>query len=208
MKLLRITLIALCLFSLSALAYSDTYFYLFSKGNFIASVGDEFDYELGENEFPLVSSHQNYGAGFGITFGKEAFFGIEGHYNLSGKVTLTDPSDNDTVEVDTYKYVSGFLTIGFNIVRSRSMRLYINGGGGISYYLDAKETKSYVSRLGIETEVEPPDKKYPLAGFGGVGLEIYISQSSGILFSGRYLFVDVEDPPAVFIGMIGFVYKF
>ena len=196
------------LFLISAFAYSDTHFYLFGKGNFIGSAGSESDYVVGENEFPIVSSHQNYGAGFGLTVGKQAFFGIEGHYNLSGKVTLTDPSDNDTVEVDTYKYISGFLTIGFNVVSKRVMRLYINGGGGVIRYLDADETRSYVSQLGAETDLEPVDKKTPLSGFGGVGLEIYFSQSGGIFLNGRYLFVDVEDAPPIFTVVAGFVFRF
>lgn len=208
MKSLKIILISICIVLISTLAYSDTHFYVFGRGNFFGSSGSASDYEEGENDFPIASSHKNYGAGFGLTFGKRAFIGIEGHYNLSGKVTLTDPSDDDTVEIDTYKYVSGFITVGFNIVNSRSMRLYINGGGGICRYFEANEIKSYVSRLGFETLIEPPEKKTPMAGFGGVGLEFYLSKSGGILLSGRYLYIGLDEPQTIYVAQAGFVFRF
>jgi len=208
MKFIKIIFISICIVSFSTSAFSESHFYIFGKGNFINPSGSEADYVEGENDFPIVASRQNYGAGFGLTFGRGIFIGIEGHYTLSGKATLTDPSDDDTVKINTYGYISGFITVGFNIIRSRFMRLYINGGGGICYYLDAKETKTYFSQLGYETLIEPPDKQYPFAAFGGVGLEFYISQSSGILLNGRYLYIDHEESQPVYIGMVGFVFRF
>lgn len=191
----------------SSLAYSDTNIYLFGKSNFVNSAGSEADYVEGENDFPIMSSHQNFGGGFGITFGsKGAFFGIEGHYNLSGETVLTDPSDDDTVTINTYKYASGFLTLGFNIINNNSMRLYISGGGGVSYALGA-EMETYTSDMGYETQIEVPEKKYPLTGFGGIGLEIYFSPNSGLLLGGRYLYTDLDQPQTMIVAMVGLVFK-
>jgi len=190
----------------STIAYSETRFYLFGRGNYVNSAGAEADYREGENDFPIMSSHQTYGAGFGLTFGSTAFIGIEGHYNLSGKATLTDPSDDDTVEIDTYKYASALLTIGFNIIRKQSVRFYVSGGGGVSYTLDAK-TKTYTSQLGYETRIETPEKKYPLTGFGGFGFEFFFSQSAGIILSGRYIYIDLDEPQTVFVGLAGIVFR-
>jgi len=207
MKTLKVISILGCLVLLSTLAYGDSHFYVFGKGNFIGSSGSSDDYVEGENEFPIVSAYKNYGVGFGLTFGKVVFAGIEGHYNLSGKVTLTDPSDDDTVEVNTYKYASGIFTLGVNIVRNQTVRLYINGGGGVRYNLDA-ETQAYTSELGYEVEIEPSEKKYLLEAFGGVGLELYLSQTTGLFFNGRYSYVDFEDPQMAIVVLAGLVYRF
>lgn len=207
MKLLKIAFILICLVVFSTAAYSDVQFYLFGRGNFIGTSGSESDYEIGANEFPLVFSHQNYGTGFGLKFGGTIFIGLEGHYNFGGKAIHKDPSDNDTVEMDTYKYTSGFLTLGLNIVRNSVFRLYINGGGGISYYIDAEE-KTYVSELGFAVEVDPLEEKYKLAGFGGIGLELYFSQTGGILLNARYLHIDVDKPQPIYMVMGGLVWKF
>lgn len=205
MKAFKAIFICVCLVSTSALAYADSQFSVFGKFN--AVPGYQGTYEEGVNDFPIVSDYQNYGLGLGLTFGKTIFAGIEGHFNFNGKATLTDPSDDDTVQVDTYKYASGFFTLGVNIWRSRTVRLYINGGGGIRYNLDA-EIKTYTSELGFETEIDPPEKKYLMEAFGGVGVEIYFSQSSGVLLNGRYSYVDFESPQTSFVVLAGIVYRF
>jgi hypothetical protein len=126
---------------------------------------------------------------------------------LNGKAILTDTSDGDTVEVDTEKYISAFLTAGLNIVKSRSLRLYISGGGGSCKYSEG-ETKTYVSKFGYETEIYPPGEKNCLAWFGGAGLELYINQSSGLVLAGRYLYLSLEKPQTVLMAMAGLIWKF
>jgi hypothetical protein len=103
--------------------------------------------------------------------------------------------------------MSAFLTVGLNIVKSRSLRLYLSGGGGSCQY-SAGETKTYVSKLGYETEIYPPEEKSCLAGFGGAGLELYINQSSGLVLAGRYLYLSLEKPQTVLMAMVGLIWKF
>ncbi|MCP2604630.1 hypothetical protein NLC29_00545 [Candidatus Aminicenantes bacterium AH-873-B07] len=191
-------------------AFAETNFYLFGKGNFVNSAGTEADYKEGENDFPIMSAHQTYGGGFGLSFSPKGIFliGIEAHYNLNGKATLTDPSDNDTVEIDTYKNVSGFLTLGFNLVKSKLLSFFINGGGGIYYSLDATE-RIYTSRLGFETIIEPPEKRYHFAGFGGAGIILSFSESVGLLLCGRYTYIAIKEQPETMIeALAGLVFSF
>lgn len=209
MKIVRIIILIFVFQAfLSVSAYAENKFYFFGKGNFVNSIGTESDYQAGENDFPIMSSHQNYGFGLGFTSGSGiVFYGVEVNFNLNGKTTLKDPSDDDTVEIDTYKYASGFLLLGFNIIRSSSIKIYINGGGGVSYALDAK-TQTYTSQLGYETQIDPPEKKYPLSGFGGVGLEIYFSQTSGLFLGGRYQYIAFDEPQTMFIALAGIAFSF
>ncbi len=207
MRSLKIVGIVFGIVLIASSAFSDSRFSVFGKVNFIAAAGLLSDYEVGVNEFPLVSAYQNLGIGFGLTFGKTLFAGIEGHYNLSGKVTLTDPVDPDTVEVDTYKYASGLFILGFNLVNNRRLRLYLNGGAGVRYNLE-NEIKSYVSENGHLTEVDPPDKRSILEGFGGAGLEVYLSRNSGLMLNGRYVYVALEEPQKAMVVIAGVVYRF
>lgn len=207
MKTMKTVFICVCLILVSGLAYGDSQFAVFGKVNFIPGSGSEADYEVGVNEFPIVSAYKNYGLGLGLSFGQVVFAGIEGHYNLSGKAIMTDTSDDDTVEVDTYRYVTGLFTLGVNVVRNRKVRLYIQGGGGVRYNLDA-ETKTYYSELGYETDIDPPEKKLLLEAFGGVGIEVYFSQSSGLLLNGRYTYVGLESFHTTFTVLAGIVYRF
>ncbi|MDH5468036.1 MAG: hypothetical protein OEY25_11515 [Candidatus Aminicenantes bacterium] len=208
MRSLKVIGIVFGVVLIASAAFSDSRFSVFGKVNFIAATGLESDYEVGVNEFPFVSAYQNLGIGFGLTFGKTLFAGIEGHYNLSGKVTLTGPPvDPDTVEVDTYRYASGLFIFGCNLVNNRRVRLYLNGGAGVRYNLE-DEIKSYVSENGELTEVDPPDKRSILEGFGGAGLEVYLSRNSGVLLSGRYLYVALEEPQKAMVVIAGVVYRF
>lgn len=209
MRALKIIWVFLFLVLMSTSAFSEVHFYVFGKGNFSASTGSEEDYEEGINDFPLASSYQTFGVGFGLSSGKVAFIGFEGHYNMSGKVTLTDPSDNDTVNIDTYKHASGFITIGFNIVRNRTTRFYVNGGGGIHLIAEKLETKFYVSELGYETAIEPASGRSYAAGFGGLGLELYISKTMGVFVGGRYLFYSIAGEfQSALTALVGIVTRF
>ncbi len=207
MNKLKLISILSCLVLLSTLAYGDSHFYVFGRGNFIGSSGSADDYLEGENEFPLVSAYKNFGAGFGLTFGKVVFAGFEGHYNLSGKATLTDSSDDDTLEVNTYRYASGLFTLGVNLVRNQTVRLFINGGGGVRYNLDA-ETKTYISEFGYGVIIEPPEKEFLFEAFGGFGFDFYLSSTTGMFFNGRYSYLNSDDPQMAVVVIAGLVYRF
>jgi len=206
MKLLRITLIPICSILISTLVYSEVNICLFGKVNFYNSAGNESDYGEG-NDFPIVSSHQNFGFGVGFTYRiAKAFIGFEGHYNSSGKCRLEDPSDGDSVEINSFQNFSGFLTIGYTIIRSQSVRLFITGGGGVGYTLGA-ENRTYVSQFGYDTIIAPPERKYPLTGFGGASLEWDFTPSTSFLFGVRYLYIDFERPQTGFFTLAGIVFK-
>lgn len=207
-KNIKIILIPCIIVFLAGLAFSETDLYLFGRCNFVRTTGSASDYQEGVNDFPIASSHQNYGLGLGLVLDYGGgFIGLEAHYNLSSKTTLTDPSDDDTVEIDTYKNYSGYLVFGLNLVRSRSADFFLNSGIGVVYSPDA-ETKTYTSHLGYETEIEPPEKKYPFSGFGGIGLRLKLSSSTAVLFSGRYLYIALEEPQTMYVVIAGFVFSF
>ena len=176
--------------------------------NFVRAAGNESDYEVGVNEFPLAAAHTTHGFGAGISsdYG-DMFFGLETHFNLGGTATLTDPSDNDTVDIDTYKYISGLFIVGFNIVHTSRVRLFIQGGGGVSYTLDAK-TKIYTSREDYETQIDPPDNKFPVSALVGGGIELDFSDRVGLLFISRYEYLAFDQPQSKISVLAGLIVSF
>jgi hypothetical protein len=192
MKILRIILVSVLLMCLTSFAFSKSSLFLFGLGNFFQDV--EGTYEEGVNDFANTSSYQVYGFGLGIMSSSEktVYTGVEVHYNLQGKVTLTDPSDDDTVEIDTYKNITGLLVLGINIVKSSVIRVFVNGGGGGKYMLSAEE-QTFTSSLGYETIIEVPEKKFSLMAFGGGGVIFMFSESIGAFASGRYIHVFKSD---------------
>lgn len=205
MKLLRLILISIFCLALTTWGYGAIHFYAFGKANFINALDTV--YEAGTNDFSTQAAYSTYGTGCGLVAGSRIFLGLEIHYNLNGTVTLTDPSDNDTVNIDTYKYASGFLTLGINIVQSIGFRLYIQGGGGIAYGIKI-ETKTYTSSLGFETIIEPPKKKTPIVGYGGLGMEVYFSRGIGLMAQGRYQYLASDNAQSALIIMGGLVFSF
>jgi len=204
MKAIRVLFLVLIFLIInSESAFSDNRLYFFGMGNFIREAGGASDYEAGTNDFPISSSHQTFGfgAGFSKDFG-HFFFGPEISYNLNGTTILTDPSDNDTVNINTYKFVSLFFNLGFNLVNSDLLRLYINGGGGVNYTLNA-DSRTYTSQMGYETQISPPDRKFPLSVFGGTGLDFKISPNLSIILSGRYQYIVFKQPQTMIIALAG-----
>lgn len=169
---------------------------IFGAINFINSSGSASDYKEGENDFPITNSHQNacFGSGISFPLTKNLFFGLEANYNIGGKATLQDPSDNDTVEINTSKNANLFLTLRLNISGQSSFNLFLNGGAGLNYILE-KETKIYTSKFGYETQILPPETKTNFTGFGGIGILYKMSNSIGLLVNARYLYISLEDNP-------------
>ena len=127
--------------------------------------------------------------------------------HFGGTAILTDTSDHDTVKVNTYNYASGFLMLGVDFLKNQKISLLINTGIGLSYALNP-EMKTYVSEYGYETEIEPPEKKYFLTAFAGLGLKIYLNPVLGVLLNTRYQFIDQEEPQSAFCVSAGIVYTF
>lgn len=209
MRRLQCCILVLFLLIISAdFTYSQTKFYFAAKANFIMAAGAENDYEEGVNDFPLSSAYTTPGFSAGLTYSKGAwFFGLETHFNLSGKVTLTDTSDNDTVVIDSYKYASAFLIIGYDLIQSSSLRFFLKAGGGLNYALDAK-SRIYTSAQSYETEIDPPEKALPFSLLGGLGFEFKLSPAVGLLLNSQYRYTAYEQPGSQITLMGGLIFTF
>lgn len=231
MKILRIILITAFIAFITSFAYSETHLYLFASGNHFLTAGTEDDYEPGVNDFPIMEAHKTFGLGFGLigTTKGTFFFGIEGHYNnilkselkipglsalgleYSNTATLRDPSDDDTVEIEAYKTLAGYLTFGFNIIKSTVLTLYINAGGGVMFIQGAEE-QNLTSSLGYETVIEPPDKKISPAGFAGAGISIGLIRAMALFVNLRYTYIhSLEETPlhqTAIVALVGVYFRF
>ena len=197
--------IVLCLAVLTAAGFGATNVYLFGKGIFTMPVTGT--YEEGVTDFSDADGFQTFGIGAGLITGGTSFFGLEVHYNMAGKATLNDPSDDDTVEIDTYQYVSGLLTFGFHLIQNSPLKLYIQAGAGVSYAMGAEE-KTYTSSLGYETIISVPDKQYPITGFAGLGVMFEVTPGISVMGSARYQYMMTDDPQSAILILAGVAFGF
>lgn len=214
MQRVRFLILGILLFAVcSSCLFSGIKIYFLGKMNFIRAAGTEADYEVGVNEFPLAAAHSTpgFGAGFYTEYnknsGNKVFFSLETHFNLGGSVTLTDPSDDDTVRIDTYKYISALFMVGMNLFRTPQFRFFIQAGGGFNITL-AAATKIYTSRLGYEVQIDPPDKRTPLTALGGVGFDFNVSDRIGIMLVSRYEYMAFDQPQSNICILAGLIYSF
>ena len=168
--------------------------YLFGMGNLVNRLGSEGDYRFGTNDFCITSAHLNFGFGLGVSYyvWKNLFLALESNLNLSGSATMTDPSDEDTVKVDTYQNLSAFLILGYDIVRSQSSAVSLSGGGGINLLLNA-ESKRYTSELGYIAAIAAPERKVNAAFIAGISGERMFSRHLGVTGMLRFLIVAGAD---------------
>lgn len=120
---------------------------------------------------------------------------------------MADTSDNDTVEINTYKYLTGLTILGINIFKSSGLRFFISGGVGVSYATNV-EMKTYSSEYGYETKIEPSDTKYPFTVFGGVGMVLDISSNMGMLLNGRFQYMGTDQSQNAIVTQAGLVLSF
>lgn len=156
--------------------------------NHVFEYGSESDYKPQENDFPVNKAHapKNFGATFAYFFTDSIGIELDGRYTLSSKVTLEDPSDNDTVEIDTSKHYSITLNFLYQMLRG-NLRPYIIAGTGIDKLLAKDET--YTSEDGYEIEFVAPEKTIDPVINLGAGLCYFISENLGARLDFRYVLI-------------------
>ena len=187
--------IAILLFSLLVLAGSARaqkfQFSIFGGINHVFQYGSEENYVLGENDFPVTPSHTPGILGASVAYFFSESFGLEadGRYTFSTKATLVDPSDQDTVEVDTSKHLSLTLNLIY-LLSAGNLKPYLVAGGGFDSV--SAEEKNYISEYGFEITVEPPESTTDALANFGAGLIYSISPSVGIRLDVRYVLIFAE----------------
>lgn len=170
----------------------------FAGLNYVMKYGSEADYVQGENDFPVTPAHMLPIFGFSYTrfFSETIAVEVDFRYNLTSRVTLEDPSDGDTIDIDTTQHY----TITGNLIYQLSTGNfipYIVVGGGFDNLVNA-EDQSITSALGYDVTLEAPEKKIDIVVNAGAGVNYFISSNSGFRFDARYIFTpSTDDHPAI-----------
>jgi len=151
----------------------------------ILQYGSEDEYMRGENDFPVTPAHTVLGFGAELAYFFRENMAIEGEvrYILSSEVTLVDPSDQDSVKVDTPRRITATLNFIHHFFDGK-IRPYLVIGGGIDILLAEDET--YISEYGYEVDLLAPEKKVdPVAQAGG-GILYFFNPRAGAKLDFRY----------------------
>jgi outer membrane protein W len=183
-------------------------FSVFGGVNHVFTYGSEQDYVFGENDFPVTPSHTpfNFGAAFSVFLTHNIGVELDGRYTLSSRVNLMDPSDDDTVAVDTSKHYAVTLNFLYRFLDGK-IRPYLVLGGGVDKLL--AEDRSYVTEYGWDVEfIAPEGTLDPVAHLGG-GVHYFIGPNLGIRFDLRYVLILSEpDRLGSLNGVLGFSFLF
>jgi outer membrane protein W len=204
-----VLVVLFCVLGLSQKIHAQTFqFSVFGGMNHVFTYGSEKDYVFGENDFPVMPSHTpfNYGAAFSVRLTDQIGMELDGRYTLSSQVTLMDPSDNDTVAIDTSKHYSVTLNFLYRFLDGK-IRPYVLLGGGVDKLLG--EDRVYVTEYGWDVEfVAPKETLDPAANLGG-GLHYFLRPNLGIRFDLRYVLIFSEpDRLGSLNGVLGFSFLF
>jgi len=156
--------------------------------NHVFGYGSEDDYKLRENNFPVTPAHNppSFGIAFAYFLTDRMAIELDGKYMLASKITLTDPSDKDTVEINTSKHFSVSLNFIYQFLGG-SFRPYFVLGGGIDKLL-AKED-NYTSEYGYKIRFLVPEKTIDIMGQVGGGVDFFLSSTTGVRFDIRYVLI-------------------
>jgi opacity protein-like surface antigen len=162
-------------------------FHLFGGLNRIMEYGCDCDYELGVNDFPLTPCHTTsvFGGSIGYLLSKGFGLELDARYYGSAEVTLTDPSDGDTVNINSAKHYAITFNLLYQILRG-SVRPYLIGGAGIDTLVDV-DTQYYQTDMGYEFELAAPDKSTHFVWNLGGGVEFVLGRTVGLRVDARYV---------------------
>jgi len=157
----------------------------------VAETGSKTDYILGENDFPITPSHRPKSIGGTLDFSltERLTFQLAGQFYFPSKVTLEDPSDKATVEIESAKHFSITANIVYRFT-GKTIKPYLLAGIG-SDTLSA-EDHTYMSAAGYEIHFLAPEKKTNLTVNLGAGIQFHFSQNFGVLADTRYVLIFCE----------------
>jgi opacity protein-like surface antigen len=187
--LFLVLLIGVCAVHASAL---DIQAFFFGGWNRVFEYGSEDDYVMGENDFPVTPSHTsfNFGAAFALFFTPRLGVELDARYNLPTEITLLDPSDQDTVVIDTAKHYALTLNLVYRLL-GRRLSPYVLVGGGWDKLVAEEETA--MSEYGFEIEFVPPEKTSNMVANLGGGMEVFLLSNLGARLDVRYSII-FDDP--------------
>jgi outer membrane beta-barrel protein len=170
-------------------------FSAFGGINHIFKYGSEDDYILGGNDFPITPAHTPpvLGVSFAYIFSENLGLELDWRYVLSSKMTLEDPSDQDTVEIDSSKHYSLTLNLIYQFM-SGKLRPYVVAGGGFDKLM--AEDVTYTSDYGFEITLEAPEKTLDAVANFGAGLNYFMSDNFALRLDVRYVMI-FADPKNV-----------
>lgn len=192
----------------AATKFKKTQFTLRGGFNMFQAAGSDSDYIAGENDFPVTPAYQAAGMGIGLAFFKSKTFaiGVNVLYGLSTQVDLSDPSDGETIQVDTPKSLVAVLGLSKYFDLSKQLQAFASLGAGGEFRM--ADDKEFVSNLGSRIVVSAPEKPFsPLAALGA-GVQYMISSSLGVAVEVQGLYV-FRDPAQLIISpVLALVMKF
>ena len=151
----------------------------------VMEYGSEEDYTMGENDFPVTPAHTplGFGAALAYSLAKNMALQLEARYTFSSRVTLVDPSDQDTVEVNTSSHLAATLNFIYHFLNSK-ITPYLVFGVGIDNLLAKDEV--YTSEYGYEVEFLAPEKTIDPVVQAGGGVLYFFSSEAGVKLELRY----------------------
>jgi outer membrane protein W len=181
---------------------------LFGGVSPVFAYGSSDDYVAGSNDFPVTPAHTpaNFGAAFTYYLGARLGVELRGEYTLAVPMTLSDPSDQDTVSIKSGEHLAASLNLLWELSGSR-IRPYVVLGGGADKLSDS--TVTALSQNGYDVTFAPQDKTLNFFANAGGGLRYMVSPSLGFDIDLRYrlLFGDPDTTHGLIVGA-GVFWKF
>lgn len=191
-------LILLAASNLAAAGKRGTGLTLLAGWNLFGAVGSDSDYVAGSNDFPATPSCQAPVAGLRLTFGgsRRLSWGLDVRYGTAADVVRRDPSDNETVGVETPRNLTAVLAAQIFMDLGDRLALVLTLGGGAEYRL--VEEKTFLSSLGNKIVIPKPEKPYAPLAVAGLGAQYMLGGSLGLVAECRLAFA-VRDPAQMIV---------
>lgn len=162
----------------------------FGGVNHVFAYGSDEDYVMGGNDFPVTPVHTpaSFGTGVAFLLNKNIGFELSGFYVLPSTVTLQDPSDQDTVEIETSPHISLTINLIYQVLAGR-FRPYVVIGGGGDMIIPKEAT--YISEYGYEiTLIAPPaGERIDMQAHVGLGFNVFFTERFGLRLDARYVMI-------------------
>ena len=165
--------------------------------NHLLEYGSVDDFEAGYNNFPVVPAHSPGNFGAALSYSPLSWLGIEYDMRMSLRtdVTLTDPSDGDTLTIQTPKHFAISLSLLLQPFQGR-ISPYLLIGGGVDRII--AEDEAYISEMGYEIVMPAPpeDERVDTLLQAGAGINVLMYRSFGIRLDVRYMRI-FDEPRSV-----------
>lgn len=179
--------------------------------NNIFQRGDESQYVIATNEFPVTPAHSSLSYSFSVAYHFSHRFSLEAHSDFTPAVGVNkqNPVDMNTVYTKTFRQSTFSLNTEYQLFMAGKINFHLIGGAGVNKLVTFDASYCSIPEGATSMLLGTENHLFPAVNIGG-GIIYNIDRRAGLKLDARYVkvFADMSHIDSIIVSFRFFVFLY